>query len=431
MNRYITADYIFPVATPPIKNGIVVINPEKIIIEVLDPILKPLGKDFHSKIEQYSGIICPGFINAHCHLELSWMKGILPEKQGMAGFIKGLIAARSTYNQERALNAIEKAEQEMINNGIVAVGDISNNEITFAQKSKVNIKYHTFLEVFDLNPSKAKRVFNAAQELLALYPMLGNQHKENLQHQGGQQNGNSDQISIVPHAPYSVSENLFKLIIKHGVQNNSLISYHNQESQAESELFISKSGPLYDYFTTLGINLDYIKKTGQNSLHSTLPSFSKTNKTLLVHNTFSNKEDILFALDYFNAPGQTAMSNLFFCFCPNTNLYIENQLPDFQLFIDAGAQCTIGTDSLASNHTLSILDELKTITRNNPQIPLQTLLTWATLNGAKFLGFDKELGSIEKGKRPGLNLINGAHLISGIELEMLNLTIESAVNKLV
>jgi len=260
-----------------------------------------------------------------------------------------------------------------------------------------------------LDPAKAEEVFNSAKNLQFL---------------------DKKKISIVPHAPYSVSGNLFKLIGQYASQTNSLISYHNQESQAESELFISKSGTLFDFFSSMGINPDYINKTGLNSLRSTLPRFSKKNKTLLVHNTFSDKEDIKYAMDYFTESSQNAGENPFFCFCPNANLYIENQLPEFNLFLNTSAQCTIGTDSLASNHSLSILDELKVISNSNPKIPLQTLLNWACLNGAKFLGFDKELGSIEKGKKPGLNLISDTNLNSNLDQEMLSLANDCLVKKI-
>lgn len=353
----------------------------------------------------YKGIICPGFINTHCHLELSHMKGVIPEKLGMAGFIKSIVSKRPSHTKEQILEAIASAEQEMINNGIVAVGDISNDDSTFAQKSKGHLKYHTFFEVFDLDPSKGKEVFEKALQL--------------------QKKLKSENSSIVPHAPYSVSTELFKLISDHASKNNSIISYHNQESLAESELFINKTGAIAELFTTMGINLDYISKTGLNSLHSTLINFSRNNKTLLVHNTYTSKEDILWAISYFTDNRQPITDNLFWCFCPNANLYIENKLPDYQSFIDAGAHCTIGTDSLASNHSLSVLDELKVIAKHAPQIPLQTLLTWATLNGAAFIGFDKELGSIEKGKKPGLNLI------SEINTETLQITPASKIKKLI
>jgi cytosine/adenosine deaminase-related metal-dependent hydrolase len=133
-----------------------------------------------------------------------------------------------------------------------------------------------------------------------------------------------------------------------------------------------------------------------------------------VHNTFTSLEDLQWAT--------SQASNLFWCTCPNANLYIEDRLPDYNFFINEKAKVTIGTDSLASNKSLSVLDELKTISSHNPQIPLQTLLSWGTINGAEFLG-RTELGTIEKGKKPGLNLL--------INNEGLNLTRNTEVIKLV
>jgi len=410
--HYLTADYIFPISSPPIKNGIIALDENETIVEVFFPRSRIPA---NAKVESYKGIICPGFINTHCHLELSHMKGAIDENLGMAGFIKGILSKRNTFTNDQALAAIEKAEQEMIANGIVAVGDISNDDSTFAQKIKGNLKYHTFFEVFDLNPLRSNEVFNSALKL-----------QENLNSSFVNRNS-----SIVPHAPYSVSPQLFKLIKEHAEKNNSIISYHNQESLAESELFISKSGSIFDLFSKMGINLDYINKTGENSLRSTLPYFSKSVKMLWVHNTFASREDILFTQRYFEGQGKqivirhSSFINSYWCFCPNANLYIENKLPDYQSFVDANATCTIGTDSLASNHSLSILDELKVISKHAPQIPLQTLLTWATLNGASFLGFENELGSIEKGKKPGLNLIEA------VDVDKVQLCADSKVKKLV
>ncbi|MBN2758462.1 MAG: amidohydrolase family protein, partial [Bacteroidales bacterium] len=119
---------------------------------------------------------------------------------------------------------------------------------------------------------------------------------------------------------------------------------------------------------------------------------------LLVHNTFSTENDIEKANAYFE--------NLFFALCPNANLYIEDKLPDISMLCKEKQSLTIGTDSLASNHKLSVLDEMKTISQNFPEINFSEILKWATLNGAKALGFDNEIGSLEIGKSPGINLIS-------------------------
>jgi cytosine/adenosine deaminase-related metal-dependent hydrolase len=93
---------------------------------------------------------------------------------------------------------------------------------------------------------------------------------------------------------------------------------------------------------------------------------------------------------------------VFWATCPNANLYIENRLPEYRRFTEARAQVCIGTDSLTSNWQLNILEEMKTILRYQSYLDFETVLQWATINGAKALGFDNELGSIEAGKTPGL-----------------------------
>ena len=118
---------------------------------------------------------------------------------------------------------------------------------------------------------------------------------------------------------------------------------------------------------------------------------------ILVHNTFTSASDIQWA-EYYS-------KQLYWCFCPNANLYIENKLPDYKLFLDAKVKIVIGTDSLASNAGLSILDELKTISKHCPQISFEELLTWATKNGAEALQFS-DFGTFEKNKIPGVNLLS-------------------------
>lgn len=383
--RKISADYIFPISSEPIKNGIITIDDDGLILNVANE-----NQHNKSEIEFYNGIICPGFINTHCHLELSHLRGQVAEHTGMTGFINDFISKRTAFSIEEIHRAITNAEAEMIKNGIVAVGDISNNSNTFKQKGKGNLLYHTFIEIFNSDPNKANEVFENALNLKSQLATLNVKLSS----------------SIVPHAPYTMSEKLLKMIDEYAAKNKSFISIHNQESEGESELFISKSGVMFDSFMKMGLNPNLIRQTGVNSLKSTLPFLKNAAKLLLVHNTFTSKEDIEWA------ESQISKSQIYFCTCPNANLYIENKLPNYNYFIEKNAQVTIGTDSLASNWSLSVLDELKTITKHYPEIPLQTLLLWATKNGADFLEF-KQLGTIEKGKKPGLNLLKN---IDGLKI---------------
>lgn len=387
--RKISADYIFPGNATPIKNGVIIVDDNGLILELLNPLQDAINWE---EVEKYEGIICPGFVNAHCHLELSYLKGKLSKHTQLHNFVKEIISIRDNFTSEERTHAIKIAQQEMINNGIVAVGDIANGNSTFSIKKNSKIKYHTFIEVFGSDPQIANEAFL---------------HAKNTYNQYFDKNS----ASITPHATYSVSDNLTKLINQHATDNNSLISIHNQETASENSYFKEGKGSLFSFLEIAKKTNNTFQPTGENALPSFLGKYKELSKILLIHNTFTNKKDIEWANDY--------SDNIYWCFCPNANLYIENTLPDFNLFIHE--KCTIGTDSLASNWSLSILDELKTITANYPSIPLEKLIQWATYNGAEFLGFN-ELGSIEINKKPGLNLITN--------ISKLKLTSNSKIKKL-
>ena len=384
----ITADYIFTGKGTPIKNGVVIVDDNGKIEAIIDPLKqeKPTGE-----IIKHKGIICPGFVNTHCHLELSYLKGKINEGTQLHGFVEQLMAIREKATEQERWTSIQLAEQEMVNNGIVAVGDISNGNTSFYQKEKKHLKYHTFVEVFGLEEKDAQQIMDRANSLAKNY-------------------FRATRISVTPHAPYSMSKNLMDMVAK---QSTELFTIHNQETAGENELFETATGKLYEQLAKFSTAINNWEPTGKTSLTSYLDKLPKNKRILLVHNIYTTKEDIIFARLFSN--------NIYWCFCPNANQYIEAKQPDYSLFTNE--KCTIGTDSLASNWGLSILDELKTISKKNPFIPLEKLIQWATFNGAEFLGFD-ELGSIAVGKTPGLNLIEN------LDLENLQLTEESKITLL-
>jgi cytosine/adenosine deaminase-related metal-dependent hydrolase len=382
------ADYIFPVTADPIKNGILRVDEQGKILEVIDPALAATAPEA-GEVKKYKGFICPGFVNSHCHLELSYLKNKISERTGMTGFITGLLANRGKYPVEEVSEAIAKAEKEMLGNGIIAVGDISNTTDSFQQKSQGNMHYHTFIELLDLGEEKTVEVFVRG---------------EWLQNELNKTKPASHTSSLVPHASYTVSKRLLSLLDNCAYENNSLMTIHNQESEGENELFINKTGPLYDFFTHVGISMDYIERTGVNSLRSTLIHLSNCNKIQLVHNTFSLEEDIQWATHY--------AKMVYWCFCVNANLFIENRMPDVKNFMPHKTRITLGTDSLASNHSLSILDEMKTVAQYHPWLSFSELLKWATINGAEYFGINKNYGSLEKGKKPGINLLENTDMNS-------------------
>jgi cytosine/adenosine deaminase-related metal-dependent hydrolase len=330
-------------------------------------------------IQHLKGILSPGFINAHCHLELSHMKGMIPAHTGLQEFVKQIVGLRKV---EDAIiqEAIISAEDEMYHNGIVAVGDICNTIDTLSIKQKHKLAYYSFVELYDLDPTRAKDKINAGLKLQEAFEQ------------------NCVRASLVPHAPYSVSFNLWKLLSNYFGAHT--ISMHNQETMDENEFFEKKTGSFLGMYERTKVSLDFFEATGLSSLQSVLPYFKKAARSILVHNSFTSAADIKAV--------QKEMPNSFWCLCPNANHYIEETMPPIELLRANGAEIVIGTDSYASNWSLNILDELKTIQKHNPSIPLAEMLGWATLNGARALQMEAGLGSFEKGKKPGLVLIKGA-----------------------
>ncbi|MFT6166140.1 MAG: cytosine/adenosine deaminase-related metal-dependent hydrolase [Vicingaceae bacterium] len=334
-------------------------------------------------VEYFAGALCPGFINTHCHLELSHLKDKVSEKTGIHNFIVELQKIRNASEEEK-LEAIKLGNSEMQAAGIIAVGDISNGDTTLNTKLTSTIFYHTFVELFGFRTHLADSIFEQGQQLKITFTHAG-LHS-----------------SIVPHSPYSVSEKLFENIAK--AKNNTPICIHNQESKAENDMFENGNGHLMEMMKDFGNDMSGFEKTGKSSLKSHLKRLAKNTPLLLVHNTFTTEQDIRAA--------EKEHDNLYWCFCPKANLYIEGQLPNIPLFIEKGVKCTLGTDSLASNDTLSIWEEIQTIQHHFPQIPLETLVKWGTLNGAEFLGIENEFGSFEKGKTAAINWIKGSKLTS-------------------
>jgi cytosine/adenosine deaminase-related metal-dependent hydrolase len=448
--RKFKADYLFLGDRMASPDSVLITTGEGIVQEIVP------GSEAGEDAEVYSGVLSPGFVNCHCHLELSHLKGVIREGTGLVDFLSTVIRRRGeaakaagagggseqgerTREQspfegtgdirsgspvrkdaevsadtrsgslarglgerveEKIREAIAAGEQEMLDNGIVAVGDICNTADTVAQKALGRLYYHNFIETMGfIEEGAAVRfghsltVFNAFAEAYQL-PIESN--------------------SIVPHAPYSVSGALFRLIA--GFPGNHLLTIHNQESEAENEWLLSGKGDFLRLYQLLGLDVSFFKGTGKRSPESFLPYFYRNQSLILVHNVATGAEDVQAAVggtwserpfEKRTREGAPGGPDLYFCLCPNANLYIGGQLPDVELLHRQGCRIVIGTDSLASNHQLSILEELKTLQRAFPGLSTPTLLQWATAGGAEALQLERVLGTFAAGKQPGIVLIEG------------------------
>lgn len=352
-----------------LSDSVLVMDSTYRVIEIIDK--NSAGEDVLS----VDGIITPGFINCHCHLELSHLKNIISEKIGLTQFVQQVVKNRNQKN-EIVQAAIQAADVAMWHSGIVAVGDICNTTDSLFVKQKSKIKYHNFIEAYSFHPKNAQKDF---QKYVSVYWKFKKYF---------------DSTSLVPHAPYSVNESLWRQIM--ALPNNDLLCIHNQESAAEDEWFQKGTGAFKAMYENMNLPLNGIPVTGKSSIQSYL--LNLLNKQLIaVHNVYTSAEDIEFA--------ENNKANIFWCICANANKYITNILPDLPQFIQLKQNLVLGTDSLASNWSLNIFDEIKTIEKDF-DIPLDILLKAATSNGAKALKMDQELGSFKKGKRPGVNLFS-------------------------
>lgn len=335
-----------------------------------------------ANIEFYNGIIIPGFVNCHCHIELSHMTGLSVIGEGLPGFIR-MIRTRREKDTTHIPEKIRLADEQMYSGGIELCADICNTTVSFETKTNSKIHYINLLEVFGIDAGKARERLDEIEKVSEIPISLGLPSW------------------IVPHSAYSLSLPLFRLL-KRITSKNKVTSVHFMESPDEKIFLESHSGALMDSYISSGLGLDGFE-TVKDHPTAILEEITPSGNLILVHNTFADKETIR---------SVKRRKNLFWCLCPNSNLYIENSLPPVELLMSENCELVIGTDSLASNTKLSILEELKTLNKHFPQIPLEELIKWATINGATALGQENEYGKIEAGKRPGLLFLSDVDLVN-------------------
>lgn len=392
----ISATRIITLSGPVLQNGIIELDNSGYITAVREAVSREetRGTDF------FEGILTPGFVNTHCHLELSHLHGMIGEEKGLGHFIGEINRLRPSGTEE-IIRAAGDADRLLLKEGIVAAGDIANTSLTVDIKKKSPVEWFTFVETFGFHPSRAGRAIDTALSVYHAFRSAGLN------------------ASVVPHSPYSVSKELFAAIRSLEGNASTILSMHNQESGGESRFFLTGDGPILDHISrNLGLDVSHWQPSGKSSLQTVLPELSPSLPLLLVHNTCMTAPDVHF-LKISRDTGNTWL-----VLCPLSNLYIENRVPPVELFRSEGLQICIGTDSLASNHSLSVLSEIKTLQHHFPGIPTVELFTWACLNGACALGMKDRYGSLEVGKKPGILGITSP------DPETLSLSLESEVHRL-
>ena len=367
-----TAEYLYTLTSrEPLRNAFVERADDGTVLAVG---LCPEGE----KVEE--GVLVPGFVNAHCHAELSYMKGLFRKGTGMAGFIDQINALRDTVSPEERFNALQSAFDTLWDQGVVAMADISNGADSFALKARHPLYTRTFLEVFGDRPEDCSAVMRQVLDL--------------------QQSARAYGLDAAPapHACYTMSPQLLTAASVEGLKSGFL-SFHSEESAEEEEMMLSGSGPMWENRLRNGIQPPPV--TGTSSLAYFLDRLAAgglsspvPGKVLLVHECCLTPEGAALAKARLQEP--------YIALCPLSNLFIHRTLPPVELMRRSGIPLCVGTDSLSSNDALCMVAELYCLQKAFPALALGELLEWACLNGARFLGKEAVLGSIEAGKKPGL-----------------------------
>lgn len=324
------------------------------------------------------GWLIPGFINMHCHLELSHLKGKIPKGSGMAGFILQLLKLRR-INDAQVKEAIKMEARTMHQNGIRAVADISNDDSTFFLKHypvQSTPEFFTFCETFGLDPTQVEHKIHAVQALKYKLP--------------------KGRASITWHAPYSMSPELISEISRIYENHNLPMTLHFMESKEELQLFSHADGPIAEFLKNIGANPlpDHFGNT--HVADFILPLLPRAAHILFVHVTELDKTTFQRI--------QNDFPNRGWCLCPGANQYIHGTLPPADMLLKDTNHVMLGTDSLAGNTELNILSEIKILSTHFPEIPTETLIQWATANAARFLNLPY-LGNIAPGNKPGLVML--------------------------
>lgn len=384
MTRY-RAAWVLPIARPPIAGGVVSVDRD---------LIARVGESAGGSVEDLGHVaILPGLVNAHTHLELSWMRGQVPPSSSMPAWAASLMALRRTVSHEPP-EPIVDAIAEARTSGTSLVGDVTNTFATYDPLLDSQLSAAVFRELLGFSaPDPAAAIVSAQQQISELTPVAWLRP------------------SIVPHAPYSVSPALLTAIAK--ASAGRPVSIHVGESAQEIEFLRSGTGEWRALLESLGVwnpswtppgcgPVEYLDRHGLVS-----------ERLLAVHGVRFGDEDFR----RLRAAGATIVA------CPRSNRWTGAGEPPIDRFYASGVRVAIGTDSLASVEDLNVFEEMAAVRRLAPSVPASRILESATLSGAQALGFASELGSLETGKRAELLAVRlpvdcpdvEEYLVSGVD----------------
>jgi len=378
------AKHLLPVAGTPIQNGAVGVHEGRIVAvgRRKDVVRAHPGAEVRDLGDV---VIVPGLVNAHTHVELSFMNGESPAGGAFMTWLKDFVQRRAVVDANAATQAAGAAVETMLARGTVAVGDVANDAWAAPLLARSGLYGLAFHELFGFRSADAESILAHAAgrlETIDLDPDV-------LRARGRLTN------VLTPHAAHTTSNPLLKALGGRAVASGEVLSIHVAESEEESQLLRDGTGPFKDFLIERDAWEPGWKAPGLTPVEYLDRLGVLTPRTLAVHCIHIDHQD----LSRLQARGVTVVT------CPRSNQRLGVGKAPVPKLLASGIPVALGTDSLASAPDVDVFTEVAHLRQEHPGLSPATALRIATLNGARALGLAKDLGTIEVGKLAALAVV--------------------------
>ncbi len=359
------ARWIFPVNTPPIADGILTVDGERIVA-------LEASRSRAVDLDVGECALLPGLVNAHTHLDLSGLRGQCPPSADFTDWLRRVIHHRRGTTMEQTERDVRAGLAESLRSGSTLLGDISAGGVSWSILAESPLRSVVFYELLGLMEARAEQSLGFARDWLLEHRALTHCRP-----------------GFSPHAPYSVRTNLFSRIADEAHRFKIPLAVHLAESREEIELLRHRRGPFVSFLKDLGV---WDANGLASSPAAVMKHCDRDIPKLFVHGNYLT-------------PTARIPPNSPIVYCPRTHAAFGHAPHPFRSFLKRGIRVAIGTDSLASNPDLDVLAEIRFLRQRFPDVPGETLLRMATLSGAEALGWADETGSLEVGKSADLIVV--------------------------
>lgn len=370
------ARFVAPVGSPVIENGAVIFHAGRI-----NAVKPARGLSDESVIDFGEAIIAPGFVNAHTHLELSHLAGRVPPTQDFTDWLFRLVSAATEGDQseERVRATVADGIAQSLAAGVTTVGDISRfprwTRNVLAGSKLRSVSFGEVIAIGNRRGLLTERLNEAISSTSA---------------------GDRLRIGVSPHSPYTVEPEAMIACANKANELDAHICMHLAETKEEAEFTLTGGGVFAEYLRRLDVWDDDIPAPGCTPIALADRCGLLTRRTILAHANYATEADI----------SRFAATGVSVAYCPRTHDAFGHSPHPFREMLSAGINVCVGTDSLASNPSLSVLEELRFLHRQCPDVCSDTLLMMGTLNGARALGFDSDIGSLEVGMAADIAVVS-------------------------